>query len=275
MTRTRRRALQGAAFGTASALGWVLLECAIGLHPGREITRQPFLYGYLLLGALAGFALFGLILGRSEDRLIEANARLDEMAVSDPLTGLKNVLYFRARIAEAEAQARRSGDPMSLIVVDLDFFKQVNDRFGHEAGDDVLRATAQAITSVVRGGDTAARLDGAVARMGGEEFAVLLPDTTTDRAVRVGERLLRAIARCEVQADEGEVRITASAGVATLARGADASPSLYSRADQAMYAAKRAGRNRVIAWQESPAPAPLQPQPQPQPHRNGREPAVA
>lgn len=273
MTRTRRRALQGAAFGTASALGWVLLECAIGLHPGREITRQPFLYAYLLLGALAGFALFGLILGRSEDRLIEANARLDEMAVSDPLTGLKNVRYFRARMAEAEAQARRSGDPLSLIVVDLDYFKRVNDQFGHETGDDVLRETARAITSVVRGGDTAARLDGAVARMGGEEFAILLPDTTTERAMRVGERLLRAIELCAVRAEEGEVRITASAGVATLAGGADASFSLYARADRAMYAAKRAGRNRVAAWQDASAPAPLQPQPQP--HRNGRGAAVA
>jgi predicted signal transduction protein with EAL and GGDEF domain len=150
MTRTRQRALQGALFGTATALGWVLLECAVGLHPGREISRQPFLYAYLLLGALVGFALFGGLLGRSEDRLLAANARMDEMAVSDPLTGLRNVRYFRARLAEAEAQARRSGEPLPLIVLDLDDFKQVNDRYGHDTGDAVLLETAAAIRSVVR-----------------------------------------------------------------------------------------------------------------------------
>lgn len=255
MTRTRQRALQGAFFGTATALGWVLLECAVGLHPGREITRQPFLYGYLLLGALVGFALFGGLLGRSEDRLLEANARLDEFVVSDPLTGIKNVRYFRARLAEAEAQARRSGDPLSLIVIDLDYFKRVNDQFGHDTGDAVLREAARTIASVVREGDTAAHLGGAVARMGGEEFAVLLPEATTQKAVAVGERVLRALEGCRIPTEDGEVRITASAGVATDRPGADAAPSLYARADRAMYAAKAAGRNRVCAWQDGPAAA--------------------
>jgi diguanylate cyclase (GGDEF)-like protein len=269
MTRTRQRALQGAFFGTATALGWVLMECAVGLHPGREITRQPFLYAYLLLGALVGFALFGGFLGRSEDHLLEANARLDEMAVSDPLTGLKNVRYFRARLAEAEAQARRSGEPLSLVVLDLDYFKQVNDRYGHETGDAVLRAVSAAIASAVREGDTAARV-GAVARMGGEEFAVLLAGSGPDEAARVAERVLHAVRQCAVPAERATVRITASAGVAALHDGDGESRDVYARADQAMYAAKRAGRDRVSAWphgiQSTGERAGRRPEPQPQ-HR--------
>lgn len=269
MTRTRQRALQGAVFGTATALGWVLLECAIGLHPGREITRQPFLYAYLLLGALVGFALFGGLLGRSEDHLLQANARLDEMAISDPLTGLKNVRYFRARLAEAEAQARRSGEPLSLVVLDLDYFKQVNDRYGHETGDAVLRAVSAAIASAVREGDTAARV-GAVARMGGEEFAVLLAGSGPDEAARVAERVLHAVRQCAVPAESATVRITASAGVAALHDGDGESRDVYARADQAMYAAKRAGRDRVSAWPHGISSAGeragRRPEPQPQ-HR--------
>jgi diguanylate cyclase (GGDEF)-like protein len=247
----------------------VLMECAVGLHPGREITRQPFLYAYLLLGALVGFALFGGFLGRSEDHLLEANARLDEMAVSDPLTGLKNVRYFRARLAEAEAQARRSGEPLSLVVLDLDYFKQVNDRYGHETGDAVLRAVSAAIASAVREGDTAARV-GAVARMGGEEFAVLLAGSGPDEAARVAERVLHAVRQCAVPAERATVRITASAGVAALHDGDGESRDVYARADQAMYAAKRAGRDRVSAWphgiQSTGERAGRRPEPQPQ-HR--------
>jgi diguanylate cyclase (GGDEF)-like protein len=265
MTRTRLRALQGTVFGTASALGWVLLECAIGLQPVTEVLHQPLLYAYLLLGALSGFAIFGGLLGRSEDRLAELNARLADLAVTDALTGLKNVRYFRARMAEAEAAARRSGEPLSLLVIDLDRFKEVNDRFGHDTGDAVLCEAAHAIASVVRGGDTAARVDGAVARMGGEEFAILLPGSNEGEAAAVGERVLRAVRQCAVPAGAAEVRITASAGVASLARGGGAAPGLYTRADQAMYAAKVAGRDRVVTWPEEPAAR--------APHR--RQPAAA
>lgn len=258
MTRTRVRAVQGTVFGAASALGWVLLECAIGLQPVANVLHQPLLYAYLLVGALAGYTIFGGILGHSEDRLAALNAQLAELAVTDSLTGLKNVRYFHARIAEAVAQVRRSGEPLSLLVIDLDRFKEVNDRYGHETGDAVLREAAQAIASAVREGDTAARLDGAVARMGGEEFSVLLQGTDETDAMAVGERVLRGVRRVSVPAEGGEVRITASAGVACLAHAADEPDGLYARADEAMYAAKRAGRDRVATL----SPTPAEPRPQ-------------
>src|SRR4051812_11386120 len=171
MSRTRFRALQGLAFGVFAAPGWALVQGLIepGNSPAAELAAHPWLYAYLLAGAAAGFAVFGAMLGRREDALLDANRRLDALSVSDPLTELKNVRYFRARLDEARAGALRSGEPLSLVVLDLDRFKEVNDRFGHPTGDALLRRVAAAVSGAVREGDTAARLNGSVARMGGEE----------------------------------------------------------------------------------------------------------
>ncbi|HET7461778.1 MAG TPA: GGDEF domain-containing protein [Longimicrobium sp.] len=256
MTRRRLRALQGALFGVFAAPGWAALHCL--LHPGHplwaEIASNPLLYEYLVVGAAAGFAVFGAVVGHHEDALVDANRRLDDLAVSDPLTGLKNVRYFRPRLEEARAASLRSGDPLSVLVLDLDGFKQVNDRHGHPTGDRLLRRVAETIATCVREGDTAARLSGnvarlggSVARMGGEEFAVLLPGATALEALRVAERLLHAVRGAGVHAGDGEVSVTASLGVAELRPGISAD-ALYARADQAMYASKAAGRDRVSTW---------------------------
>lgn len=249
MTRRRLRALQGALFGIFAAPGWAALHCL--LHPGHslwaEIASHADLYGYLLAGAALGFAVFGAVVGHHEDALLGANRRLDELAVSDPLTGLRNVRYFRPRLEEARAASLRSGDPLSVLVLDLDGFKLVNDRYGHPTGDRLLTRVAETITTCVREGDTTARLGGNVARIGGEEFAVLLPGATADDAMRVGERLLDAVRGTRVPVDDGEVGVTASAGVAELRPGVSAD-EMYARADRAMYASKESGRDRVSAW---------------------------
>jgi len=252
MNRTETRAAQGVLFGVFAAPGWALVQCLIEPRGSAfdEMAAHPWLYAYLLVGAAAGFAVFGAMLGRREDALERINLQLDELAVSDPLTGLKNVRYFRPRLEEACAAALRSGEPLSLVVLDLDRFKEVNDRFGHPAGDRVLRAVAGAIASTVREGDTAARLNGSVARMGGEEFAVVLPGAGQDEAAGIAARILDALRAVEVTTEQGRVRVSASAGVAAL--GPDAAPAeeLYARADRAMYAAKTAGRDRVSTWAE-------------------------
>jgi diguanylate cyclase (GGDEF)-like protein len=159
------------------------------------------------------------------------------------------VRYFRPRLEEACAAALRSGEPLSVVVLDLDRFKEVNDRFGHPAGDRVLRAVAESIASVVRGGDTAARLNGSVARMGGEEFAVVLPGASEDEAAGIAARILDAIRAARVVTEQGEeVRVSASAGVAATDAGALTADELYARADRAMYASKAAGRDCVTTW---------------------------
>lgn len=252
MRRTEMRAVQGVLFGAFAAPGWALVRCLTeprGSLPA-EIAAHPWLYGYLLVGAAAGFAVFGAMLGRREDALEEMNVRLNALSISDPLTGLKNVRYFRARLEEARAAAIRARERLSLAVLDLDRFKDVNDRHGHPTGDRLLRAVAASIASAVREGDTAVRLGGSVARMGGEEFAVLLPGASVDEAAAVATRIVDAVRATTVDTPAGDLHITASAGVATLGEGALSADDLYARADRAMYAAKAAGRDRVAVWEE-------------------------
>jgi diguanylate cyclase (GGDEF)-like protein len=254
------RALQGAALAFGAPLGWLAVRMAAGHDAGADLATAAPLYLYMLLGSAVTFIGFGAALGNHEDCLIQANRALDKLAVSDPVTGLRNARYFRARLREEQARAQRSGEPLSIVVMDLDCFKRVNDRYGHPVGDEVLVAVSAAITSVVRGGDTAAALRGTAARMGGEEFALLLPDTDGFEARAIAERARHAVREAVVHtADGDEVRITVSCGVASgHPAEEDGGQAIYTAADQAMYQAKRAGRNRTrlhgdLAAEPSPA----------------------
>src|SRR5690606_31107543 len=145
------------------------------------------------------------------------------------------------RLAEERAEAERTHRPLALVVLDLDFFKRVNDLYGHPVGDEVLANVAKAISSITRQGETEARL-------GGEEFALLLPDSTADEAREVAERVRRAIQATGTSVDGGDVvRITASAGVASTAELPGAgTQELLRAADEALFRAKREGRNRTV-----------------------------
>jgi len=162
-----------------------------------------------------------------------------ELALIDPLTGLPNRRYMEAHLGVLVQQAGATGRPLSLLVSDIDHFKAINDTYGHDAGDGVLREFAGRLRRNVRSMDLACRI-------GGEEFVIAMPDTMLERARQVGERL-RACVADEPFAVEGGARlmVTTSVGVATLARAVDGVEALFRRADQALYAAKRAGRNRV------------------------------
>ena len=162
---------------------------------------------------------------------------LTQQAATDILTGLSNRRTFMDQLARDLAQARRQQQPLSLLYLDLDHFKSVNDRFGHAAGDEVLKAIADTLVHEVRAGDMCARL-------GGEEFAVLLPGAALARALEAAERIRQAVQQRELLVGGKPLRITVSIGVATLAN-ADDPQRLLAAADAALFEAKHRGRNRV------------------------------
>ena len=173
---------------------------------------------------------------------------LDEVrreSMLDPLTKIFNRKHFDEGLLRAIAEADESGQPLSLLLVDIDHFKRFNDSYGHQTGDQVLRLVAMTLRSNMKGKDV-------VARYGGEEFAAILPATDLDGAVIVAENIRKAIQAKELlkrSTNEKLGRITASFGVALYRRGEVASV-LIERADRCLYAAKHAGRNRVCSENE-------------------------
>ncbi len=167
----------------------------------------------------------------------EAREALINRAATDPLTGLANHRTFHERLADEMARSRRYGHVIAVAMIDIDDFKTVNDTWGHQAGDELLTATAQQIESVMRA-------DALVARLGGDEFAVLLPESDREFARVAAERARAAVA--EIALEDG-LRISISVGVCDSAH-ASSPDELVERADLALYAAKSAGRNRCVAF---------------------------
>ncbi|MDE2363388.1 MAG: PleD family two-component system response regulator [Hyphomicrobiales bacterium] len=175
---------------------------------------------------------------RYADSLRDNVAQAIEMAVVDGLTGLHNRRYFDMNLSALLDQAAQEGKPLSLLVLDIDFFKRINDTYGHDAGDEILRALAARIRRVVRSVDL-------VCRLGGEEFVIVMPETPIDVAARVAERVRRSVeAEPFKVSDLATVPVTISIGIAD--RGVDANPDfIYKSADKALYESKTGGRNRV------------------------------
>jgi diguanylate cyclase (GGDEF)-like protein len=179
-------------------------------------------------------------LQQTVELLEQANERLEALSLADDLTGIANRRYFQRALADEWNRARRREHPLALILLDLDAFKELNDRRGHPAGDACLQRVGRFL------GDTIRRSGEVVARYGGEEFAILLPAVDCESAVLVADTLREGIERLAIPYDHGARRMTASCGVASLVPTPELSPDdLVAAADRALYAAKHSGRNCV------------------------------
>lgn len=205
---------------------------------GDDFCAKPF-----LLEELSARIKVLLRVRERERRLERRTRELRTAALADPLTGLGNRRAFEDTLSREWARAERRATPLALLVADVDWFKSVNDSFGHAAGDRVLKAVAGAITGSVREGDQAFRF-------GGEEFAILIPDATRLSALRVADRVRRRVASLPLETG----RVTVSLGVGLgPGPGLSSVAELFQSVDQALYSAKAAGRDRVVAaWPPEP-----------------------
>ncbi|MBB4066706.1 PleD family two-component system response regulator [Gellertiella hungarica] len=179
---------------------------------------------------------------RYSDRLRNSMKKSFELAVTDPLTRLSNRRHLDNHLKMLFNRAAARGRPLSVCITDIDRFKAVNDTYGHDAGDEVLKEFASRIRASVRGADLACRY-------GGEEFVVIMPDTLPDAATAIAERLRTAIEGRPFSLGTGQpaINLTASMGIASNLAGAETPEQLLKQADQALYTAKHNGRNRVVA----------------------------
>ena len=228
-------ALIGLVLAAGAPLGlgaWLWLR---GLDLGGEVAQAAL--GYSALGTAIVFTLMGAFAGSMMDRQREA-------ALRDGLTGLYNRRFMRESLLRLQAAVQRTEAPLSVIMLDLDHFKRVNDTHGHLVGDQTLRAVAQVLSSSSRASDV-------VARYGGEEFAILCPDTDRATGERYAERLRRAIEAIDAKALGFPGPQTVSLGLAVQSPSYAPTPEqLLGEADAALYRAKRAGRNCVRASED-------------------------
>jgi len=169
--------------------------------------------------------------------------KIKELAITDGLTGLYNYRYFHERLSEALARSDRFPESVSLVLVDVDKFKQLNDTHGHQAGDMILKSLAQAISGELR------RID-ILARYGGDEFAIILPHTNEKGAKKVAEKIRQKVENIPLKFKGQEIRVTITVGVSTYTENSSTKDSLIEKADRALYEAKRLGRNRVVHYED-------------------------
>jgi two-component system cell cycle response regulator len=230
----RRRGLVYAFFTAAAAvLGLLLIRTAFSFVPSLtfEFFRNRLTYIYVFVATAVVFMALGHILGRRIDEL-------KRLSTTDPLTGLANRRAFQTQLRDEWRRANRYKSPLSLLLIDIDGLKRINDERGHAAGDRVLQTAAHAIDAAMRRTDFGAR-------WGGDEFAIVAPNTVRRSAEQLAQRLLGHVSG---QTRARDAAVTISVGVATLEPQHDRSATverLQSAADAALYQAKSEGRNRV------------------------------
>jgi two-component system cell cycle response regulator len=208
-----------------------------GLDLGADdYVTKPFHHQELLARIRAGKRIVDL-----QKELLESNKRLELLSITDGLTSLFNHRHFQDELARAFEESERYQRPLSLAVIDIDFFKKVNDVYGHAAGDEVLKRVSRIFMESIRSSDFAARY-------GGEEFAVIMPETDLEDAIQFAEKIRSMVEAAPVPTSAGEISVTVSIGVATVPRSKiRTAKGVIQAADKALYRAKRNGRNQVQA----------------------------
>ena len=241
MTHARQFAVTGGLLGFGAPAGLLLLRWAArgdvsgGSFLADELVADPLLYTYVTFGTVLAMAVFGWALGVKEDAL-------EALSLTDTLTGLWNRRQFDQRLGEEVARAARYRTPLTLLILDIDRFKAVNDRWGHLQGDRVLREIAGTVRDSFRRTDV-------VCRYGGEEIAIIAPNTELEEARAFAERARERVASMPIAVREGdaaeECRVTVSIGLAGVSPdGRTDASTLTGTADEALYTAKMNGRNR-------------------------------
>lgn len=222
----------GAPGGLVLARAAVLGQAVTATYTASELARDPLTYTYVGASTAIVFIVLGWLLGAKDDVL-------RERALTDALTELPNRRYIDRRLGEEVARSGRYGTPLSLLIVDIDHLKEINDRHGHHTGDAAIRAVAQAVRQSCRSTDL-------VGRWAGDEFVLIAPATTADEALEVAGRIRDRVRLAPLRRNGAP--LTVSVGIADLERtGATIPESLWAAADLALYAAKRRGRDRSVA----------------------------
>jgi diguanylate cyclase (GGDEF)-like protein len=180
------------------------------------------------------------------EQMTQVQAELEAAAWQDALTGIANRRHLMQWSADELGKQEDAAQTLGVLLLDIDHFKAVNDRYGHAAGDEALRAVASVLRNSVRPGDV-------VARYGGEEFTILLPGTEVNGALAIAERVRASIGANPVQHEDRQFFVTVSIGVASVVRGEEAVDAALERADQALYRAKSGGRNKVEVFEAGAA----------------------
>jgi diguanylate cyclase (GGDEF)-like protein len=226
--------LVGIASGTGAPLGALLIRLATGaVSSAAEIRTHLFYYVYELIGSCLVFGIAGFIAGRRADRFAASEEEFRQLAIHDELTGLSNQRAFEQRYRRAIGRSFRFREPLSLLLVDIDGLKTINDQWGHAVGSEALRHVARILEAEKRSDDMAAR-------WGGDEFVVLMPGAEASAAQRVAERILDRVR--DSRMESAPLRVTVTIGIVSeVASSPD--HDFFGAADRALYQGKAAGRD--------------------------------